>query len=58
MKEPKRGLRFAWKNVTLDELKDPAHFMARRLENVIKYKGGILVTHNLNDGMKNKPKIL
>ena len=36
MKELKRRLRFAWKNVTLDTLKELAHSMPRRLENVIK----------------------
>ena len=40
MKELKKRLRFAWKNVTLDTLKELAHSMPRRLENVIKNKGG------------------
>ena len=40
MKELKRRLRFVWKNVTLDTLKELAHSMPRRLENVIKNKGG------------------
>ena len=40
MKELKRRLRFAWKNVTLDTLKELAHSMPKRLENVIKNKGG------------------
>lgn len=40
MKELKRRLRFAWKNVTLDTLKELAHSMPRHLENVIKNKGG------------------
>ena len=40
MKELKRRLRFAWKYVTLDTLKEFAHSMpSKRLENVIK-KGG------------------
>ena len=39
MKELKRRLRFAWKNVTLDTLKELAHSMLRRIENVIKNKG-------------------
>ena len=40
MEELKRRLRFAWKNVTLDALKELAHFRPRRLENAIKNKGG------------------
>ena len=40
MKELKRRLRFAWKNVTLDTLKELAHSMPRRLENAIKNNGG------------------
>ena len=40
MKKLKRRLRFAWKNVTLDTLKELAHSMPKRLENVIKNKGG------------------
>ena len=40
MKELKRRLRFAWKNVTLDTLKEVAHSMLRRFENVIKNKRG------------------
>ena len=40
MKELKRRLCFAWKNVTLDMLKELAHSMPRRLQNVIKNKGG------------------
>ena len=40
MKALKRRLRFAWKNGTLDTLKELAHSMPRRLENVIKNKGG------------------
>ena len=40
MKALKRRLRFAWKNVTLDMLKELAHSLNRRLENVIKNKGG------------------
>ena len=40
MKELKRRLRFAWKNVTLDALKELTHFRPRRLENAIKNKGG------------------
>ena len=38
--ELRRRIRFAWKNVTLDMLKELAHFMSRRLENVRKNKGG------------------
>ena len=40
MKKLKRRLRFAWKNETLDTLKELAHSMPRRLENVIQNKGG------------------
>ena len=40
MKELKRRLRFAWKYVTLDTLKELAHSMPRRLENAIKNNGG------------------
>ena len=40
MKALKRRLRFAWKNVTLDTLKELAHSMPRRLDNVIKNKDG------------------
>ena len=58
MKELKRRLRFAWKKVTLDTLKELTHSMPRRLENVIKIKAGILVTNNLNDRMKNNKKII
>ena len=39
-KEQKRRLRFAWKNVTLDTPKELAHFMPRRLENVVKNNSG------------------
>ena len=39
MNELKRRLRVAWKNVTLDTLKELALFMPGRLENVIKNKG-------------------
>ena len=56
MKELKRRLRFAWKNMTHDTLRIFAHSMPGRLENVIKNKGGFLVTNNLNNRMKNKPK--
>ena len=58
MKELKRRLRFAWKNVTLDTLKELAHSMVRRIEMSLKIKAGILTTINLNDGMKNKQKII
>jgi len=40
MTELKRRLRFPWKNVTLDTLKELAHFMPRRLEKIINNKGG------------------
>jgi len=36
MKELKRQLRFAWKNVTLDMIKELVHSMPRPLEIVIK----------------------
>jgi len=39
MKELKRRLRFAWKNVTLVTLKELAHSMPRCLEKVINNKG-------------------
>ena len=41
----------------LDTLKELAHSMPRRLKMSLKIKAGILVTNNLNDQMKDKPKI-
>jgi len=35
-----KAIHFAWKNVTLESLKELAHSMPRRLKNVIKNKGG------------------
>jgi len=40
MKELKRRLCFAWKNVTVDTLKELTLSMPRHVENVIKNKGG------------------
>ena len=57
MKELKKQLHFAWKNVTLDTLKELAYSMPTRLKMTLKIKAGILVTDNLNDQMKDKPKI-
>ena len=39
MKELKRQLRFAWKDLSLDMLKELAHSMPWCIENIIKNKG-------------------
>ena len=54
MKELKRRLHFAWKNVTLDTLKELAHSMLNAQIMSLKIKAGILVTNKLNIQMKNK----
>ena len=56
MKELKRRLSFAWKNVTLDTLQELTHSIGAK-KMPLKIKAGILVTNNWNDRMKNRQTI-
>ena len=57
MKELKRRLSFAWKNVTLDTLQELTHSIGAK-KMPLKIKAGILVTNNWNDRMKNRQTII